>query len=103
MPPFLEVDFEKFFVGKLKMINWNRFEKDQNKLAIFTRWISFTGRWFFKSVARRSNVIIMITYLIMHVDGVTLKGSLHKLFEKTKDKTMLPREKCSLFIYLFVI
>ena len=49
--PFLEVVYEKFFdshlknyIGKLKMITWNRFDTDcKNEWAIFTRLISLTG------------------------------------------------------------
>ena len=58
--------FEQFFdshmynyIGKLKMIKWNRFDTDcKNKRAIFTRCISFTGPFVTFWEKRRDRTII---------------------------------------------
>ena len=53
------------YIGKLRMIKWNRFDTDnKNESAIFTRWISFTGSlWLECSPALRMKVYLVLKLL----------------------------------------
>ena len=66
---FLEVGFEKFFDGhmkiyisRLKMIKQNRFDTDcKNELAILTCWISFTGP-FERKLFQNNRMYTLVTW-----------------------------------------